>query len=67
MKTKKRWPQKRNGLPHKSYCQVCLSFGCDSFSSPNSIANRKRRERRRLKLCEACGQKVCKCKNKGKN
>lgn len=63
MNRKKRWPKKQNGLSNRNYCHYCLSYNCDPFG-PDSIANRKRLNRRKLGLCEACGKKECSCKGK---
>jgi hypothetical protein len=65
-KQKKRLFKKQNGLSNKDYCHHCLSHYCNPMYYINSIANRKRINRRRLKLCEACGEKICLCKNKGR-
>lgn len=59
---KKRWPNKKNGLSRKNYCQGCLSFGCDPFLTPDTIAVRKRLARRKAGLCEGCGKNKCSCK-----
>ncbi len=66
IKNKRRWLKKLNGLSNKDYCQGCLSYHCDPMSYVDSIANRKRMHRRRLGLCEGCGKKECKCKNRGR-
>lgn len=58
----RRWERKLNGND-RHYCQDCLSHDCNSSLFINSIANRKRLERRRNGLCEACGQKKCVCKS----
>lgn len=55
---------KKNGLSNKNYCHACLSYDCNPIFHVETIAVKKRLERRRNKLCEGCGNKDCKCKNK---
>lgn len=66
MKNKKRWVKKQNGLSNKNYCHDCLSYNCDPLCGEDSIANKKRLQRREVGLCEACGKSPCGCKNKGR-
>lgn len=64
-KKSKRWAKKLNGLSNKNYCQACLSYNCYPMDGEDSIANKKRRYRRKMGLCEGCGKLSCSCKNKG--
>ena len=63
-RNKPRHKTKKNGLSNKDYCHHCLSYNCDPMYFMNTVATNKRLGRRRLNLCEGCGNKDCKCKNK---
>ena len=55
---------KKNGLSNSRYCHHCLCYDCNTMFFESTIATKKRLQRRKLKLCEACGNKECTCKNK---
>ena len=63
-KNKKRWKTKQNGLSNSRYCHHCLSYDCDPMFFQDTIATKKRIERRKNGLCEACGKEKCQCKSK---
>ena len=61
-----RQEKKKNGYPYQEICS-CGYLNCDNahgFMRTPYI--RKLHFRQANKLCIACGQKICQCKNKGR-
>lgn len=64
---KKRSKVKQNGLKRAWVCEHCGAPYCDPMLLSNKTpAGRKINKRKSLGLCIGCGQKECKCKNKGR-
>jgi len=64
---KKRWTNGKDGKPILKVCSGCGYINCDSmYGFPQTISLRKMEYRKRNELCIGCGQKQCKCKNKGR-
>ena len=65
-KDEPRHAKKKNGCPYTPICS-CGFMNCDnSHGFINTPYIRKLRFRQANKLCIACGQKICQCKNKGR-
>lgn len=65
-KNKPRHKFKQDGTKTSYYCSCCGYYNCDPMFAPfpPTRAELKKEFRFQNKLCQGCGQKICKCKNK---
>jgi len=62
-RNKPRHEFKQDGYRARDFCQHCMCHNCDPLFFVDTIATRKRTERKHSGICEGCGIDPCKCKN----